>query len=96
MAMTLRMSALADRLAGLGGEKWRVHFRARTLQAEGRDIIEMTIGEPDIPTPEALIDIAEQAMRSGRTCYADGQGEPCLLEALARRYSTPRLRAANR
>ncbi len=85
--MTLRMSTLTDHLAKLGGDKWRVHFRARALMATGRDVIEMTIGEPDVPTPQALIDIADQAMRNGRTRYSNGRGEPELLAALAARYA---------
>lgn len=76
-----------DRLAGLGGRKWDLHFRARALAEQGREIIELTIGEPDVATPAALIDAAAQAMRAGRTAYGDGRGEPELRRALARRYA---------
>ena len=67
MADSLTTSALVDRLTGLGEDKWAVHFEARRRIANGDDVIELTIGEPDIPVSSALIDVAEQAMRAGRT-----------------------------
>lgn len=83
----MRFSTITDRLAHLGGAKWDIHSRARRMVADGRDVIELTIGEPDVPTPEALIDVAEAAMRAGRTGYSNGRGEPALLCALSRRYT---------
>ncbi len=74
-------------LAGLGSEKWAVHLRALKMQAEGRDIIKMTIGEPDVPPPEALIKTAVAAMENGRTRYSNGRGETNLLAALSERYT---------
>ena len=53
----------------------------------GRDVIELTIGEPDMPTPDHLINAATEAMRNGRTGYSDGRGEETLRQALATRYS---------
>jgi arginine:pyruvate transaminase len=89
----MRYAAVAERLAGLGGAKWAVHARARAMKAEGRAVIELTIGEPDVATPDALIDVAAGAMRAGRTGYSNGQGEAALLRALADRYSARRGRA---
>ncbi len=83
----MRYAAVTERLAGLGGAKWLVHARARALAAQGRDVIELTIGEPDAPTPDDLIDAAAAAMRAGRTGYSNGRGEPALVAALAARYS---------
>ena len=83
----LPSSSLTERLARLGGAKWAVHFDARRRVQAGEDIIELTIGEPDIPTPTHLIDVADAAMRSGRTRYSGGKGEPLMLEALAAKYS---------
>lgn len=84
----MRYADVTDRLSGLGSTKWEVHFRARQLKAQGRDVIELTIGEPDVPTPPDLIDSAAGAMASGRTGYSNGRGEPALLRALSARYST--------
>jgi arginine:pyruvate transaminase len=83
----MRNTEITGRLAGLGGAKWEIHNRSRALKAQGRDIIELTIGEPDVPTPEALIDTAADAMRRGRTGYSDGRGEAGLRAALAERYT---------
>ncbi|MGX0877087.1 arginine:pyruvate transaminase [Roseovarius sp. MBR-154] len=83
----MKYAGIVDRLAGLGGAKWDVHFRARELAAHGRDIIELTIGEPDVATPQALTDVAVDALRRGRTGYSDGRGEDNLRAALAQRYA---------
>ncbi|MDG4650063.1 pyridoxal phosphate-dependent aminotransferase [Roseibacterium sp. SDUM158017] len=82
----MKYAEVLDRVADLGGAKWEVHFRARALAAAGRDIIELTIGEPDTPTPPHLAEIAIDAMRRGRTRYSNGSGEAGLRAALARRY----------
>ncbi|MBL9053670.1 MAG: pyridoxal phosphate-dependent aminotransferase [Tabrizicola sp.] len=92
----MRYASVTDRLAGLGGAKWALHARARALKAAGEDIIEFTIGEPDVPTPPAFIEVAGRAMAAGRTGYSNGRGEPALLDALAARYSARRGRRIGR
>lgn len=89
----MRYAAVTDNLSGLGGARWALHARARALKAAGRSIIELTIGEPDVPTPRALVEAAARAMAAGRTGYSNGRGEPALVEALARRYSARRGRS---
>ena len=89
----MRYAGVTARLAGLGGTKWEIHARARAMAAAGRDVIELTIGEPDVPTPPALTEVAAAAMRAGRTGYSNGRGEAALLVALAARYSKRRGRA---
>ena len=86
----MRKTAILDRLQGTGGDKWELYLKARELVAEGRDIIELTIGEPDVPTPVELIDVACDAMRQGRTNYSNGRGEVGLREALADHYTKTR------
>ena len=86
----MRYAAITDRLDGLGGAKWAVHALARHMAAEGHDIIELTIGEPDVPTPAVLIEAATAAMAAGRTGYSNGRGEPALTQALAARYTARR------
>ncbi|MES2142869.1 MAG: pyridoxal phosphate-dependent aminotransferase [Pseudomonadota bacterium] len=83
----MRYAAVTDRLATMGGARWDIHARARALRAAGEAVIELTIGEPDVPTPDALIDVAHAAMRAGRTGYSNGRGEPGVTDALAARYS---------
>ena len=86
----MRYAAITDRLDGLAGAKWAVHALARQMAADGQDIIELTIGEPDVPTPTALIAVAAAAMAAGRTGYSNGRGEPELTRALAARYTARR------
>lgn len=83
----LSLSSITDRLSSLGSDLWSVHFEARRRASLGEDILELTIGEPDLPTPVELLDIADSAMRSGRTKYSGGRGESAMLDALANKYS---------
>ena len=83
----MRYASVTERLAGLGGAKWEIHARARAMMAAGVEVLALTIGEPDQPTPAELMAKACEAMASGRTGYSNGRGEPGLLAALAARYS---------
>ena len=89
----MRYSALTDRLQGLGGAKWEIHAAARQMKRAGREVIELTIGEPDVPCPPDLIEAATAAMEAGRTGYSNGHGEPATLAAIAQRYTARRGRA---
>ena len=83
----MRYASITDRLADLGGEKWLLYSRARKMVQDGCDIIEMTIGEPDVPTPPELIAVACESMAQGRTKYSNGRGEVGALDALSKRYT---------
>ena len=72
----MRYAPITARLADTGAAKWAIHHRARALQSQGRDIIELTIGEPDLPPEPALFDVAYNSMKAGRTRYSSGRGEP--------------------
>ncbi len=89
--MSRAFAPTTTRLRDTGGAKWAIHQRCRERQKAGADIIELTIGEPDIPTDPALIEVAAEAMRNGRTGYSNGRGEPALIEALVQRYRRRRL-----
>ncbi|WP_425078870.1 pyridoxal phosphate-dependent aminotransferase [Ruegeria denitrificans] len=89
----MKTTSVTERLAGLGGAKWGVHLKARDLIKAGADIVEMTIGEPDVPVPDALVEATVTSLRAQRTGYSNGRGEAGLLDALAARYSASRGRA---
>ena len=57
--------------------------RARQLEAEGRDIIHMEVGEPDFPTPQPIADAAIAAIRAGQTLYTPALGLPELRTAIS-------------
>ncbi|OHV84881.1 pyridoxal phosphate-dependent aminotransferase [Rhizobium sp. LCM 4573] len=86
----MRYASITDRLAHLGSGRWAVHLAARRMKAAGEDIIELTIGEPDIAPDRALLDEAARAMYAGRTRYSNGRGEPSVLDALVEKYSKRR------
>jgi len=60
--------------------------RARLLEAAGRDIVHMEVGEPDFPTPAPIIRAGEQALARGLTHYTPSLGLPELREAIAGFY----------
>jgi aspartate/methionine/tyrosine aminotransferase len=75
---------LAQRISRLGVESaFDVLVRARALEAKGRSVIHLEIGEPDFPTPAHIIDAAKQALDEGWTHYGPTQGLPELREAIA-------------
>jgi aspartate/methionine/tyrosine aminotransferase len=57
--------------------------RAKELEAEGRDIVRLEIGDPDFPTPEVVVKAAEAAMDAGETGYTQSLGLPDLRDAIA-------------
>jgi len=60
--------------------------RAKELEAEGRNIIHMEIGEPDFATPAPVIEAAKAALDSGDNFYTPSTGNPELQQALSRWY----------
>lgn len=61
--------------------------RARQLEAGGRSIIHMEVGEPDFPTPPAVIEAAQAFIRDGQVFYTPALGIAALREAIARFYA---------
>ncbi len=60
--------------------------RARELEAQGRDIVHMEVGEPDFPTPEPIVEAGLAALRAGHTHYTAALGLPALRQAIAGYY----------
>ena len=60
--------------------------RARELEAQGRSIVHMEIGEPDFVTPQPVIDAGIQALRDGHTHYTPAVGMFALRERIAAFY----------
>jgi aspartate aminotransferase len=74
---------LADRMGRLGTESaFEVLARARALEAEGRKIVHLEIGEPDFDTPQHVKDAAAEALAAGQTHYVPAPGIPALREAV--------------
>jgi arginine:pyruvate transaminase len=82
-----RLSSLAGRIEEVAGGSWRVHRLARERVAAGRDVIVLSLGEPDFPPPDPAVEAAVSGLRAGRTRYTYARGEPAALEAVAHRAS---------
>lgn len=61
--------------------------RAREMKAQGADIVSLTTGEPDFPTPAHVIEAAFQAARAGQTRYTTVSGTPELKAAIIAKFS---------
>ncbi len=81
----------AERMGRLGTETaFEVLARAKALEAQGREIIHLEIGEPDFDTPGHIIEAGAQALRSGHTHYTPAAGVPPLREVIASHISASR------
>src|SRR5579872_2629634 len=75
---------LAARMQRLGTETaFEVLVRARALEAQGKDIVHLEIGEPDFDTPANIVDSGVKALKGGWTHYGPSAGLPSLREAIA-------------
>jgi aspartate/methionine/tyrosine aminotransferase len=82
---------LAKRMARLGTETaFEVLVKARALEATGRDIVHLEIGEPDFDTPANIIGAATDALHKGFTHYGPSAGLPQLRETIAEYVSETR------
>jgi aspartate/methionine/tyrosine aminotransferase len=82
---------LAKRMARLGTETaFEVLVKARALEAQGRDIVHLEIGEPDFDTPGNIIAAACDALHKGFTHYGPSAGMPALRETIAQYVSETR------
>lgn len=82
---------LAKRMSRLGTETaFVVLAKAKKLEAAGKDIVHLEIGEPDFDTPGNIIEAAVKALSNGWTHYGPSAGLPELREAVAEEVSSTR------
>ena len=76
--------SLAGRMGRLGTETaFSVLAKAKALEAQGREIVHLEIGEPDFDTAEHIVEAGCRALRNGQTHYTPTAGIPELREAIA-------------
>ncbi|MEA3297055.1 MAG: pyridoxal phosphate-dependent aminotransferase [candidate division Zixibacteria bacterium] len=81
----------ANRLSRLGTESaFEVLARARALEAEGKSVIHLEIGEPDFETPDNISEAGIKAIRDGKTHYCPSAGTPAARKVIAEYVSTTR------
>ena len=77
------MTKIAAAMARLGTETaFEVLARAKALEAQGRDIINLGIGQPDFKTPDHIVEAAVKALRDGHHGYTPADGIPELRQAV--------------
>lgn len=83
----MRYSPFTDRIAGRGVAAWDIHHAAVIEAREGRDVIILSVGDPDFPTPPFITEAAVRSLHEGDTHYCEIPGRPALREAIASRYA---------
>ncbi|MFB6121576.1 MAG: pyridoxal phosphate-dependent aminotransferase [Halobacteriaceae archaeon] len=79
--MTLEFAARVNRVEP--SATLAISNLAAELEAEGKDVVDLSVGEPDFPTPENVVQAAEDAMEAGHTGYTSSNGIPKLRAAVA-------------
>lgn len=64
-----------------------ISLQARKMTAEGRPVIDLSLGEPDFNTPDHIIEAAYAAARAGQTRYTAADGTPELKKAIAEKFA---------
>lgn len=83
----MRFSPFVERITGQGVAAWDIHHAAFDAQRDGEDVIILSVGDPDFPTPDFITDAAVHALKNGDTHYTDIAGRPSLRQAIAARYT---------
>ena len=82
---------LADRMNRILIETaFEVLVKARALEAQGKSVIHLEIGEPDFTSPAHVLEAGKKALDEGWTHYGPTQGYPELRQSIARHVSTTR------
>lgn len=83
----MQFSALVDRIGGDGADAWITHHEAVVARDRGEDVIILSVGDPSIDTPPAVVDRAIERLRAGDTHYTPAPGRRTLREAIARAHT---------
>jgi len=83
----MRFSPLVDRISGDGYDAWVTHYQAVAARGRGEDVIVLSIGDPDLESPPAVIDRAIERLRAGDLRYTPASGRIPLLEEIARLHT---------
>jgi aspartate/methionine/tyrosine aminotransferase len=79
----VKFSALVERIGGDGIDAWLTHYQAAAARERGEDVIILSVGDPDLDTPAAVVETAIARLRAGDTHYVNAPGRPALRAAIA-------------
>ena len=60
-----------------------LNAKAKQMKADGKDVLNFTVGEPDLDTPKDIVDVAVKSLQDGRTKYGPAGGSPAFRKAIA-------------
>jgi len=79
----MKFSPLVERIGGEGADAWLTHYEAGAARDRGEDVIILSVGDPDLDTPPAVVNKAIEQLRAGDTHYCPASGRHTLREAIA-------------
>lgn len=79
----MKFSPLVKRIGGEGADAWLTHYDASAARDRGEDVIILSVGDPDLETPPAVIAKAIERMQAGDTHYRPAAGTNAVREAIA-------------
>lgn len=83
----MKLAGRVQHMTGGGSDGWDVYYRTRDRLARGERILNLTVGEHDIPTDPSILEAMHRSALAGSTGYTVGAGKIALREAIARRVS---------
>jgi octopine/nopaline transport system ATP-binding protein len=79
----MKFSPFVKRISGEGADAWLTHYEAAAARDRGEDVVILSVGDPDLETPEAVVTTAIERIRAGDTHYCPAPGRLKLREAIA-------------
>jgi arginine:pyruvate transaminase len=82
----MKFSPLVDRIKGESVAAWTIHYEAREAQLRGEDVIVLSIGDPALESPAAVLDRAVETLRGGDVRYTPAAGRYALRLSIAQTH----------
>src|SRR2546423_2295418 len=79
----MKFSPLVNRISGEGADAWLTHYAALAARDRGEDVIILSVGDPDLDTPPAVVAKAIERLQAGDTHYCPAPGRRTVREAIA-------------
>jgi octopine/nopaline transport system ATP-binding protein len=83
----MKFSPLVQRISGEGADAWLTHYEATAARDRGEDVIILSVGDPDLDTPPAVVEKAVEQLRAGDTHYSPAAGRRSVRQAIATHHS---------
>ncbi len=82
----MKYSNLVNRVSGDGADAWNTHYAASIARNRGEDVVILSVGDPDLDSPDPVLERAIESLRAGDTHYTAVAGREALREAIARSH----------